>query len=316
MTEQLTPYTNYQLSAIGVGVIAVGLADIRQCIDIILRTVPGSDPLRPLFGCGIYKYIDAPVNIAVPNMKLEIFEALNIWEPRINVTAVTHEIVNENIIFSISYQVVDSDAVDTLLWSTFNGIESNLSSGIILSALIPTKITGQHYNIDFLVDGNVAFPVSPKFGFNTRQQLLDWVNANWFNYGKWYLTIDKLVLYVAPGIAKIATLSITQTTYLYERIAVPVLTEGAFYNLSMILEGISVLPDFPLNLISNVDDLLLWVRANWGAYGDFSIETESVIRFDDFNDDFNDDFEHGGIDYYKFIVFETNLFTTASLTFI
>lgn len=213
MTQQITPYTNYQLSAIGVGVIAVGLADIRQCIDIILKTVPGSAPLMPLFGCDVYKFIDAPVNLAVPNMKRSIFEALDIWEPRIKVTAITHELEYEKIIFSISYQVVDSDLIDTLLWST-DGLEVPIATGLIISALFPAKVSDSSYVVNFSIDGNNAYPVFPETGFDTRYELLGWINENWFNYGKWYLTKNKLILYVSPGvIKKTASLVILQKEY-------------------------------------------------------------------------------------------------------
>lgn len=312
MTNQLTPYTNYQLSAIGVGVIAVGLADIRQCINIILKTVPGSDPLRPLFGCGIYEYIDAPVSIAVPNMKQAIFEALDIWEPRINVMAITHEIINENVIFSISYRVIDSEINDTLQWSAINGPESELSLGIILTAQIPIKSTGNRYSVSFLVDGNNALPLVPKFGFDTRLQLINWLVSNWFNYGKWYLTSDKIVLYMAPNIVKFATLSITQTQYLTRTTELPELLIGEFYNLELTLPDTVLTPPFPIETLSTPEELITWLLLNWGDYGDFSILNGS--EGGDFDSDFDSDF-YTGSDGHS-LVFKTNLFTTATLTFI
>lgn len=62
--------------------------DIEQCIDIILTTIPGSDPHRPLFGCNAWRWLDAPPAVAVPNIVIEVVDALELWEPRIDVVQV------------------------------------------------------------------------------------------------------------------------------------------------------------------------------------------------------------------------------------
>lgn len=75
--------------ATGVGAVVQGLADVNQCITIILNTPKGSDPLRPTFGCDIWQFVDAPLTRALPHIVREVTEALTIWEPRIKVIAVT-----------------------------------------------------------------------------------------------------------------------------------------------------------------------------------------------------------------------------------
>lgn len=62
-----------------------GVEDVAQCVYIILTTVPGSDPLRPDFGCNLYRYIDRPTTEAQAMLIYEVVAALNRWEPRINV---------------------------------------------------------------------------------------------------------------------------------------------------------------------------------------------------------------------------------------
>lgn len=84
--------TEWQMSTDGVGMVAQGLDDVRQCINIILLTRKGSDPLRPEFGCDLYQYIDKPVNTALPQMIKAMLEALSQWEPRVNVLAITHDL--------------------------------------------------------------------------------------------------------------------------------------------------------------------------------------------------------------------------------
>jgi phage baseplate assembly protein W len=83
--------TDWQISADGVGIIAQGMDDVKQCVNIILLTRKGSDPLRPEFGCDMYLYIDKPVNTALPQMIKAMLEAIRQWEPRIEILGITHD---------------------------------------------------------------------------------------------------------------------------------------------------------------------------------------------------------------------------------
>lgn len=71
------------------GEIVRDLADIDQCIGIILATRKGSDPHRPLFGCDAWLWVDKPANVAVPNIIREVVDALELWEPRMTVARVS-----------------------------------------------------------------------------------------------------------------------------------------------------------------------------------------------------------------------------------
>jgi uncharacterized protein len=84
-----------------------GLSDIAQCIYIIVMTEKGSDPLRPEFGCGLLQYIDAPVNSAIPNMIREITEAINLWEPRVEIVSISSQIEEAHIKFSLTWRTLD-----------------------------------------------------------------------------------------------------------------------------------------------------------------------------------------------------------------
>ena len=64
------------------------IADIQQCIRIILTTPKGSDPLRPDFGCDAGNYLDLPLDAARPHIVREVRAALA-WEPRVSVSGVT-----------------------------------------------------------------------------------------------------------------------------------------------------------------------------------------------------------------------------------
>lgn len=73
----------------GLGNVVQGLADVNQCITIILTTPKGSDPLRPTFGADVWRYIDAPIGTAIPAIVREVTEAILRWEPRVTVVSVS-----------------------------------------------------------------------------------------------------------------------------------------------------------------------------------------------------------------------------------
>jgi phage baseplate assembly protein W len=77
-----------QAAAAGLGKVVQGVADVNQCIAIILGTAKGADPLRPTFGADIWQYIDYPIQAAIPAIAREITEAITLWEPRIRLLSV------------------------------------------------------------------------------------------------------------------------------------------------------------------------------------------------------------------------------------
>ena len=104
------------------GEIVSGLDDISQALRIILNTPRGSDPLRPLFGCNLIDYLDWPENEALAFIIREIFEAIGLWEPRINL-----------------YQVKPRRGelgqwIFTLSWQVKDGILREIKQGILHSS--------------------------------------------------------------------------------------------------------------------------------------------------------------------------------------
>src|SRR5579862_1435041 len=73
----------------GIGQVVQGLADVEQCIGIILTTPKGSDPLRPTFGADLWRFIDYPANRALPAIVSELTQAITQWEPRIKLLTVS-----------------------------------------------------------------------------------------------------------------------------------------------------------------------------------------------------------------------------------
>ncbi len=79
---------DWSLKLGALGEVVEGVADVDQCIAIILTTPKGSDPLRPTFGADIWRYIDVPIDIARPAVVRELVDALTLWEPRITMVDV------------------------------------------------------------------------------------------------------------------------------------------------------------------------------------------------------------------------------------
>lgn len=94
-----------------IGEIVEELDDIGQCIGIILNTPKGSDPHRPLFGSDLYKYIDYPVNEAIPHIVREAIDAINLWETRIKIVKVAPVVDGANVRLQIEWKLNENDAV-------------------------------------------------------------------------------------------------------------------------------------------------------------------------------------------------------------
>ena len=69
--------------------------DIDQAIQLILGTAPGERPMRPEFGCGVHDFVfDSIDATTIGRMEEAIREALDRWEPRIQVQSVEFDLSN------------------------------------------------------------------------------------------------------------------------------------------------------------------------------------------------------------------------------
>jgi phage baseplate assembly protein W len=96
-----------QLGAQGLGQ-AAGRARIEQSIRIILGTQYGERVMRPRFGGNLKSLVFAPNNASTANLaRYYVTDALNQWEPRIDVLGVT--VTNDNLarvlLIDIQYQL-------------------------------------------------------------------------------------------------------------------------------------------------------------------------------------------------------------------
>ena len=96
------------LPGAGLGLVVQGIADINQCIGIILSTPKGSDPLRPTFANDLWQLLDAPITVARPALVREIVEGITKWEPRVRVLSVVVNLVGgtlANLLITIVWQL-------------------------------------------------------------------------------------------------------------------------------------------------------------------------------------------------------------------
>jgi len=92
-------------------------SDIEQSINIIIDTPTGSVPLMPEFGCDIDDCVDMPLPDSVANANVRIIKALERWEKRIKVTAVSTSFDNDetsHIYIDISYTVIATNERKTI----------------------------------------------------------------------------------------------------------------------------------------------------------------------------------------------------------
>lgn len=90
----------------GIGQVVQSLADVGQCISIILGTMPGEDPWRPTFGCDLTQFIDRPLPAALPAIVGAVTAAIETWEPRVKVLNVTAQPVGASAPGSLTVNVV------------------------------------------------------------------------------------------------------------------------------------------------------------------------------------------------------------------
>lgn len=105
-------YIDFQPKLSSIGEVVESIDDVNQCIAIILTTQKGSVPHRPEFGSEIYKYIDYPINEAIPNITRESIEAINIWETRVDIENVTTKIIESQVKIQVEWKLKNSDIGD------------------------------------------------------------------------------------------------------------------------------------------------------------------------------------------------------------
>lgn len=102
---------------------ASGAEDIRQAVRLILQTAPGERVMLPAFGCRINELVFAAGNAtAVSLAQLYVTQALNRWEPRIQLTGVAAEVAPREpncLVVTVDYLIRERNQPDNLVYPFF-----------------------------------------------------------------------------------------------------------------------------------------------------------------------------------------------------
>ena len=96
-----------------------GEESIREAILIILGTRPGERVMRPDFGCNLQELVFAPNNTATATLaEFHVSEALQKWEPRIEILKVTADpgTERERLDIRIEYRVNSTNTRNNLVY--------------------------------------------------------------------------------------------------------------------------------------------------------------------------------------------------------
>lgn len=271
---------DWQFSTLGVGAVTQGIQDVRQCIDTILRTTPGTDPLRPQFGSNVYQYADKPVTIAVPGVIKAVIDALDLWEVRVVIQSISHYLDTtegkSQLKFAITYRLVDDDLIDSIIYTLGGAATAAEGSGVIILDTIIPDGAGKIF-VYFTGDGLPVYPYYPVSGFDNVTQVISWIQANWSAYGKWYLTGNRLLLYLKANVFTTASLSAERkANYSYSAV-IPSKAIEEYYTVNLLINGLLPDPLFPADTAYTAGDILTWVNNHWSAYGTWSIADGKLV---------------------------------------
>ena len=97
--------------------LAGGEDDIKQAIRILLGTVLGERAMRPDFGSPVHDLVFDLADPALPGKaRFYIANALEHWEPRINVERVDARIEGSRLVIEVKYLVRQTNRRDNLVF--------------------------------------------------------------------------------------------------------------------------------------------------------------------------------------------------------
>lgn len=105
----------FSISLAKQGDLVQGIAHINQCLRILLTTRPGSDPMRPTFGCDVMSKLDKPVNgKLLAALVPDVATAISTWMKEITVVAIQPLLSNAGaLIVNVQWTFVNSTDVNT-----------------------------------------------------------------------------------------------------------------------------------------------------------------------------------------------------------
>lgn len=100
-----------------------GAADIKQAMLLILRTAPGERVMLPDFGCRLNELVFAAPNATTVSLvQLYVKQALDRWEPRVQLSGVEVEPSGKPrncLLVTVDYLIRDRNRPDNLVYPFF-----------------------------------------------------------------------------------------------------------------------------------------------------------------------------------------------------
>jgi len=143
-TTTISTAVDWQLSLDEFGSTVEGANEISQAIAIAVSNIPGTDVLRPLFGGALWEHVDTPLAQAGAVMGAAIRQAVEMWEPRAEITSVRYtyqaqpgELTLSGLIFEIGWRLRgdDVEGQTDLLLQLLNEGTTTTSANIIIRIL-------------------------------------------------------------------------------------------------------------------------------------------------------------------------------------
>ena len=99
--------------------LVTGVEEVDAAIRMILSTVPGERVMRPEFGCAMWEMLFAPLTAGTVGLiEQAVKEALDRWEPRIEVQAVDAEATQATgtVHITVAYRVKSTNDTRNLVF--------------------------------------------------------------------------------------------------------------------------------------------------------------------------------------------------------
>lgn len=109
----------WQLSLAQAGEVVEGLADIQQCIDVILQTQRGSAVLMPTFGVDMMAFIDKPIDVVKADLIRDIIEQIETFEPRVSIERINATVQGDgsNLLIELTWAAAQGTGVNNVSYA-------------------------------------------------------------------------------------------------------------------------------------------------------------------------------------------------------
>lgn len=261
------------------GTILTGIDVWKQRVYIVLNTPLGSDPLRPLFGCDWFRYIDKSVLEAGPKIKKEIIDAITIWVPEVKLNKVSYTTSAGLLVFNIQI-TIGGTTVSLPFQPGRGGFFGGIMGRKIINVALPYAALNVSLVLIIVAAGVTITPTMPSTGILTAA--ID-------NGGSGYAVNDTFTVDTGSILATCKVTGVSGGVV----ISFVVLTPGAGYTITGSLlpplsttatsgggSGLMVrVSSLTVSAWDNLIEMMIWLRNNLGQYGTWGLSRDELILY-------------------------------------